>query len=128
MISLLIFIIVVLIVMGLLIYAVQMMPIPGTPPWIKQIIMVVIILIAALVIAQKAGIAAQAQQPTPTPILKKTKPTTGTGYGATVPATPRAQPSRPARITGWQQFNGATKCVQQGDTVMCDNGLTQRVR
>jgi hypothetical protein len=124
MISLLIFIVVVLITMGLLIYAVQMMPIPGNPPWVKQTIIVVIVLIAALVIAQKAGIAANAQtQPTPTPILKKTGP--GVGYGATVP---QQQPRQRPPITGYQRFQGATLCIQQGNTLKCNNGYAQTFR
>jgi hypothetical protein len=122
MISLLIFIVIVIIVMALLIYAIQLLPL-SSPPWIKQILMVLVVIIAVLVIVQKAGIAANAQtQPTPTPILKKTGP--GVGYGATVPQQPRQRPP----ITGYQRFQGATLCVQQGNTLNCNNGLTQTWR
>jgi len=121
MISLLIFILIVLIIVGILIYAVQMMPFI-TPPWIKQLIIVLILLVAVLIIAQKAGIAAQAQQPTPTPVQKR-----GPVWTAPQQGTPVMRQQRQQYIN-WQRFQGATRCTQEGNLLTCDNGYTQRVR
>jgi hypothetical protein len=50
------FIIVVLIVMALLLYAVQMIPFPVTPPmpWLKPLLMALIVVFAALAILSRA--------------------------------------------------------------------------
>lgn len=56
--GLIVFIIVALIVMALLLYAVQLIPFPVTPPmpWIKPLLMVLIVLLTAVAIAYKAGV------------------------------------------------------------------------
>ena len=119
MIGLLIFILIVLIICGILIYAVQMMPFI-TPPWIKQLIIVLILLVAVLIIAQKAGIAAEAQT-TPTPIQKKTQ------WVAPQQGTPVMREQR-QQYGNWQRFQGATKCEQVGNVLSCDNGYRQTLR
>lgn len=53
--SLLLFAIFVLIVLALVLYAVNLVPLPG-PAVIKQLIQALIVLIAAFVIAQRAGL------------------------------------------------------------------------
>jgi|SRR5215475_11692972 len=121
MIGLLIFILIVLIICGILIYAVQMMPFI-TPPWIKQLIIVLILLVAVLIIAQKAGIAAEAQQ-TPTPVQKRTAP----AWTAPTQTTPVMRP-RPQLYGNWQRFQGATQCTQEGNLLTCDNGYKQTLR
>ena len=68
---------------------------------------------------------AEAQQPPPpkpVPVLKQTKPGPAAGYAQ--PTSPRV--ARP--VGGWAQFQGATKCVQQGNALDCDNGYSARVR
>ena len=120
MIGLLIFILIVLIICGILIYAVQMMPFI-TPPWIKQLIIVLILLVAVLIIAQKAGIAAEAQTPTPIQSKQRTiKPVSA----------PAQQPpsTRRMQFTNWQRFQGATQCTQEGNLLTCDNGYRQTLR
>lgn len=52
--SLIVFIILVLIVLALLLYAVQLIPLPGPAP-LKQLIMALIVVLAALWIAEHAG-------------------------------------------------------------------------
>jgi|SRR5215470_6933081 len=117
MIGLLIFILIVLIICGILIYAVQMMPFI-TPPWIKQLIIVLILLVAVLVIAQKAGIAAEAQTPTPIQTKQRTMATP-------VQQVPR---TRTMQYGNWQRFQGATQCTQEGNLLTCDNGYKQTLR
>jgi len=58
--GLIVLIIVVLICLALVLYAVQLIPLPATPPLqvIKPLVMILCILIAVLIIANKAGIAA----------------------------------------------------------------------
>lgn len=54
--SILLFILVVLIILALALYAVQLVPLPG-PGFIKQLIMVIFVVVAIFLIAQRAGIA-----------------------------------------------------------------------
>ena len=54
--GLLILIVVVLIVLALAYYAVELLPLPGPPP-IKPIIQCIFVIIAILVIVQRAGLA-----------------------------------------------------------------------
>lgn len=53
--SLIIFIIVVLILLALGLYAVGLIPLPG-PPFIKPMIQALLVVLAILVIANKAGV------------------------------------------------------------------------
>jgi hypothetical protein len=53
--SIILFIIIVLVVLALALYCVQLLPIPGAPP-IKQIIMALCVLVAILVICDRAGV------------------------------------------------------------------------
>ena len=53
-INIVIFIIVFLIVMALLLYAVQLLPLPPSPPYLKGILQALIVVLAALLILSRA--------------------------------------------------------------------------
>jgi hypothetical protein len=56
--GLILFIIVVLVVLALVLWAVSMLPWPPAPPHIREIIMALIVILAALIIASHAGLLA----------------------------------------------------------------------
>jgi hypothetical protein len=117
--SLLIFILIVVVVMALAMWAIYYLPMPpGSPVWIKNFLYVVLLIVAIIVILAKSGVV-NAQQVKPVPQLKPSKPV------AAGPITPgkqvRAAPS-------WQGFAGARRCEQIGKMITCDNGYKQVVR
>lgn len=114
--SLLIFIAIVVVVMALLMWAIYYLPMPpGSPAWIKNFLYVVLLIVAVIVIVSRSGIAnAQA----PVPQLKKSPPAKAQVY----------TPSPRAKASGWQRFQGASRCEQIGNVLSCDNGYKQTVR
>ena len=116
---LLIFILIVIVVLALCMWLVYYLPFPpGAPPWGKNFLYVLLLLVAIIVIVMHAGIV-NAQQPTPLP--KQTR-------NEAQPLPPVKY--RPARVAtgGWQRFQGATRCEQTGNTLVCDNGYRQTTR
>lgn len=118
--SLLIFILIVVVVMALAMWAIYYLPMPpGSPVWIKNFLYVVLLIAAIIVILAKSGVANAQQKPVP--ILKPSKPAAAAPAVAPMPTPKRA-------TAGWQAFKGATRCEQVGKLITCDNGYKQVVR
>lgn len=120
--SLILFILVVIVVLALAMWAVYYLPFPpGFPAWSKNFLYVILLIVAIIAILFRSGLAA-AQTPTPIQTQKKTdaqplaKPVYR-GYGQTQWA-----------AGSWTRFKGATKCVQVGSRVDCDNGYSGPAR
>ena len=56
--TLIVFIIVVLIGMALLLYAVELLPLPASPPYLTRLLQALIVIVAAFLILSRAGIVA----------------------------------------------------------------------
>ena len=126
--SLLIFILIVLVILALVMWVIYYVPLPpGSPIWIKNILYIVVLVVALVMIIQRVGLAdAHAETLTPTPMQRFVRAAWQEPYGPQEAAKP---PPQHSQYGDWRRFQGATRCEQTPDGVLtCDNGYKGRGR
>lgn len=116
---------------GLMLLLLWWLPLPAWLERWKPALMVAGLIVAVLLVLHHSALA-QAPAPldparTPTPMLRRAPMPVFIPVDEPAPAV-RALPGSGSTAPSWQRFDGATRCEQVGERVVCDNGYRRSAR